>query len=153
MLCQALNEVDEKVQRVSRCTSCPTLRCASFATSHARPAPPGRPAGDRVPPPRHLIMPKRPLDDVVLVIRGTVIDSPELTTLRVRTHAVLGVRAIGTVAFCEEGHTEPLSPGSSLVLPPRARAPVTSLPPTVPPEPAGASRGRRGGAEPRLRHP
>jgi len=61
-------------------------------------------------------MPKRPLDDVVLVIRGTVIDSPELTTLRVRTHAVLGVRAIGTVAFCEEGHTEPLSPGSSLVL-------------------------------------
>ncbi|EOD38655.1 hypothetical protein EMIHUDRAFT_224461 [Emiliania huxleyi CCMP1516] len=42
-------------------------------------------------------MPKRPLDDVVLVIRGTVIDSPELTTLRVRTHAVLGVRAIGTV--------------------------------------------------------
>jgi len=69
-------------------------------------------------------MPKRPLDDVMLVIRGTVIDSPELTTLRVRTHAVLGVRAIGTVAFCEEGHTEPLYPGSSLVL---RRAPARPL--------------------------
>ena len=68
-------------------------------------------------------MPKRPLDDVVLVIRGTVIDSPELTTLRVRTHAVLGVRAIGTVAFCEEGHTEPLSPASSLVTNPQRVTP------------------------------
>jgi guanine deaminase len=54
--------------------------------------------------------------DVVLVVRGTVIDAPELGTLRVLEKAVLGVDASGRVAFCEDGHDEELAVGDKLTL-------------------------------------
>ena len=50
------------------------------------------------------------------MLRGTVIDSPERTELRVREQAVLGIEASGRVAFCEDAHEEELHAGGTLLL-------------------------------------
>ena len=53
---------------------------------------------------------------VALVLRGTVIDSPAHTTLRVREHCLLGVSAEGRIAFCEDAHEEEIVAGGSVLL-------------------------------------
>ena len=59
---------------------------------------------------------KRARDALVLLVRGTVVDTPALGKLRVREHAVLGVDASGRIAFCEDAHEENLVAGGKLVL-------------------------------------
>lgn len=61
-------------------------------------------------------MSKRARTEVVLLVRGTVIDCASRTELRVLERAVLGVDATGFVLFSEDDHVEALSAGDNVVL-------------------------------------
>ena len=54
--------------------------------------------------------------EVVLLLRGTVIDSPSRGELRVLRRAVLGVDSTGRTAFCEDEHDEALGAGGKVTL-------------------------------------
>lgn len=54
--------------------------------------------------------------EVVLALRGTVIDAPELTSLRVLDDAIVGIDAAGRVAFCEADHKEGITAGQAISL-------------------------------------
>ena len=58
----------------------------------------------------------RDASDLALLLRGTVVDAPSLATLRILSHAVLGVDTNGRISFLEDGHDEPLTASDTLHL-------------------------------------